>query len=494
MGGFIKGKLNRAALPVLAVVITAFGLLSGCSDGVKRVKLDPKNPVTVTVWHYYNGSILNAFDKMVYEFNETVGMEKGIIVEGYGHGNVTELEKAVISSANKEVGSLDIPNVFASYADTAYQAEEMGILANLGDYFSEKEQQEYLESYIEEGRIGLNGELRIFPIAKSTEIFLLNDTDWQPFAEENGLSYDDLSTVEGIVRVSELYYNWTDGKTPDIPNDGRAFYGRDSIANMFVIGSMEFGEEIFHVENGRGSLNINREVMRKLWDCYYVPYIKGYFMSYGRYRSDDAKVGDLLAYVGSTSSSGYFPSEVTSGGKTYPIEPKALHTPHFENAERTMVQQGAGMVVTKSTPEQEYASVEFLKWFTAVENNIEFSIMSGYMPVKKEAIDYDLMKSKLDKSERPDNDITDETIRIAFDEIKTSKLYTNKAFSGGSDARNVLESNMEEKAVADRAAVVQLLESGMSLEEAAARFDTDENFEAWLESFSAELAAAVKAR
>ena len=38
----------------------------------------PKDPVSLTVWHYYNGSQQAAFDALVEEFNDTVGQEKGI--------------------------------------------------------------------------------------------------------------------------------------------------------------------------------------------------------------------------------------------------------------------------------------------------------------------------------------------------------------------------------------------------------------------------------
>ena len=74
-----------------------------------------------------------------------------------------------------------------------------------------------MDSYIEEGKIGLNGELEIFPVAKSTEIMMMNKTVWDEFSAAAGVSLEDLKTKEGVVRVAERYYNWTDGKTPDIP-------------------------------------------------------------------------------------------------------------------------------------------------------------------------------------------------------------------------------------------------------------------------------------
>ena len=51
------------------------------------------------------------------------------------------------------------------------------------------------------------------------------------------------------------------------------------------------------------------------------------------------------------------------------------------------------MVVTKGSDEEIKASVEFLKWFTKPENNIDFSVGSGYLPVTNEANSIDKIKS-----------------------------------------------------------------------------------------------------
>ncbi|MCI5910267.1 MAG: ABC transporter substrate-binding protein, partial [Oscillospiraceae bacterium] len=57
--------------------------------------LSKDNPVTITIWNYYNGVQLIGFDEAVEEFNNTVGLEKGIIVEGYSKNSVSELADSV---------------------------------------------------------------------------------------------------------------------------------------------------------------------------------------------------------------------------------------------------------------------------------------------------------------------------------------------------------------------------------------------------------------
>ena len=42
--------------------------------------------------------------------------------------------------------------------------------------------------------------------------------------------------------------------------------------------------------------------------------------------------------------------------------------------------------MTKSDEKKETACVEFLKWFTAKEQNTDFSVSAGYVPVTKDAL------------------------------------------------------------------------------------------------------------
>jgi len=159
MNGGKKAAKYLCLSAALAVILT------GCG---KKDPLDPADPVSLTVWHYYNGSQQVAFDTLVEEFNSTVGREKGIFVESYSQGSVSDLETAVRASISGKVGADTMPNIFSSYADTAYEVEQAGALANLSEYLDEKELEKYVDSYIKEGCIAADGTLRIFPTAKST--------------------------------------------------------------------------------------------------------------------------------------------------------------------------------------------------------------------------------------------------------------------------------------------------------------------------------------
>ena len=359
---------HSAGLLAAALLLTT---VSGCSQ--KPEETASADPVTITVWTYYNGDQLETFNQLVSEFNETVGKSSGITIEGHSQGTVNDLETNVLASANGEVGASPMPNIFSAYADTAYTIDQMGLVMDLSPYLTDEDRSIYIDNYLDEGDFSGDGSIKIFPVAKSTELLFLNDTDWNTFAEATGASYDDLATMEGLVKTAELYYNWTDEQTPE-KDDGRALFGRDAMANYLLLGARQLGCQIFDVKDGKMVLNFDEDIIRKLWDNYYVPYVKGYFASSGRFRSDDIKTGNIIGYVGSTSSATYFPTQVNQDdAESHEISLKVLPCPKFEGGEDYAVQQGAGMVVTKTEDEATVkACVEFLKWFTAPEHNISF--------------------------------------------------------------------------------------------------------------------------
>lgn len=481
-----KFRTFSAFLSVILSVTT----LSACGEEENQDNLlDKDDPVTITIWHYYNGVQQTSFDEMIKEFNNTVGLEKGIIVEAYTKNNISELADSVIAAAKKDPGADQLPNIFGTYAETAFTLDQMDMLADLNKYFTEDEINQYVDEYISEGRFSDDNSVKIFPTAKSTEVMIVNLTDWQKFADSTGVTFDDIKTLEGLAETAEKYYNYTDALTPDVENDGKAFYGRDSIANYMSLGSKQLGEEFFiKDENNNTVLNLNKDVVRRLWDNYYVPYVKGYYTAESRYRSDDAKIGSIIALVCSTTGAAYYPNEVTvNDDYSYPIENVVLPVPQFEGCDPYIVQQGAGMSVIKSDEKSEYASSVFLKWFTEEERNIGFSINSGYLPVKKQANDFEKISEVNSNNGNSIDETLMNTIKTAIDEINSCTLYTSMPFEKSAETRDVLSNSMQEKASADYAEVSQRIADGENREKVLEEYTGDENFESWFESFSGSL-------
>lgn len=474
-------KQIKSLLCGLCAAALALGC-AGCGGSV-----GPEVPAKVTnimVWTYYNGDQLESFTSLVNQFNETVGAQKGIKVSTESQGSVNDLETSVMDSAEGKVGAAAMPNIFSAYADTAYALDQMGMVVDLAPCLTEEEKAQFVEGYLSEGDFGEDDSIKIFPVAKSTELLFLNDTDWQAFADAADVRYEDLATMEGLTAVAEKYYNWTDAQTA-APDDGKALFGRDAMANYMLVGAQQLGDTIFAVKDGRMTVNFERDVARRLWDNYYVPFVRGWFAATGRFRSDDIKTGNVLAYVGSSSSATFFPARVTNdANESHEISLKTLPAPQFEGGEAVAVQQGAGMVVTAAKEEEVEASVEFLKWFVRAENNIAFSVGSGYLPVTRKANDMqEILASGLTL-----DDNMQQTLAVAVDTVNGNRLYTPHAFAGSNSARKVLEYGLSDLAAADRETVVQRIAEGQSAAEAEAEFLTDEYFEAWYQDICAKLA------
>ena len=473
---------NWKMISMLAAVSV---MAAGCGAGEKTAD---RQEIVLNVWNYYSGAQQESFQALVDEFNQGRGKELKITINVSSEGSISDLEADVIDAAEKKVGAREVPDIFAAYADTAMNIDEHGIIQDISSYFTKEETEEYVDSYLEEGNLGREGEIKIFPVAKATEIFMLNQTDWDKFSEATGADIQDLRTIEGVTKTAEKYYQWTDSLTPE-EDDGKAFFGRDAMANYMFIGARQFGVEIISVDDdGKMILSLPKDVARKLWDNYYVTYIKGYFSAVGKFRSDDVRTGNVICFVGSSASASFFPKEVIlSDEESYPIESSVLEAPRFEDGEPFAVQQGAGMVVTKGSDRKVEACVEFLKWFTEPEQNIRFCLASGYLPVKKEANDMDRIMEETEVTES-----VKKTLEAAVSTVNGNTLYTSPVTRNAGSVRELMNYSMSDLAAADSQEIERMRSEGTSREEAVSMYDTDEHFEEWYAEICRQMEELVK--
>ena len=135
--------------------------LTGCAQ--------KKEPIELTVWTYYNGEQLGAFNEAVEAFNATEGKNNNITVSASSLGSVNDLEQNVMDALQGKVGAQKVPDIFSAYADTAYAVDNMGRAADLSPYLTDKDKKEYIQSYLTEGDFKDDGsimsgwEATIFP-------------------------------------------------------------------------------------------------------------------------------------------------------------------------------------------------------------------------------------------------------------------------------------------------------------------------------------------
>lgn len=401
-----KGKI------IMAFVLCLF-VLSACKkENSPEQFLNPENPLVLTLWHYQGGAAGALFEQQIAEFNRTLGKEKGIIIDAQYKGNLSELAGAVYDAATKAVGSEPLPDIFSAYPEDIYRMRNVVETVDLEQYFSEEELSVYQEDFLENGRV--DGVLRLLPIMKSTEAVYLNETDWEAFSEDTGLSKDSLSTWEGLNRAADLYYEWS---------GGHGFWGIDSAYNFFVMAAMQSGEKFIETEEGNSRFVCSEKLARIVWDNYLVPGITGRYIKSGQYAHIDIQSGNSLAAVSTTAGAFYLPVEVTrSLSDSYSIQYKALPYPYLENGKKYAPLRGMDMCIKKSAVEREYAASIFLKWLTEGEQNVTFAVTVGYLPVRKEALSENVLKAA---RERIDTELSDGIVNDAlFRSLQTSQEYT----------------------------------------------------------------------
>ncbi len=121
------------------------------------------------------------------------------MVKSSSQGSVTDLETNVLAAAKGRSGAAALPNIYSGYADMAYDLDQLGEVVD-SPYLTDKEKAAYVDGFLKEGDPDEQRRAEGLPVAKSTELFYLNATDWAPFAAATGVTYDDLATVEGVTR------------------------------------------------------------------------------------------------------------------------------------------------------------------------------------------------------------------------------------------------------------------------------------------------------
>lgn len=436
------------------------------------------DPFNLNLWHYYSRDQEKAFLTYINEFNETKGKDQKIHINATSYGGITELENALMSAAHQDPGSDKMPDLFFSYADTAYQLDNLGMLASLESYYTAEELSLFNPYFLQEGRFGSGDSLKLIPFAKSTEALFINKTYFDAFVAacpDEHITLDDLKTIEGLVRVSEIYYRWC----------GKSFYGRDSLSNYFVIGAKQLGTDIFSYTNDTFTVSTERDVYRALYDNYFIPYIKGLFTAHGKFRSTDIQSGKIICYTGSTSSSIFFPASVVLDNDTSDeIESYVVEAPCFADAtQKYAVSQGAGMGISKSTSQKEKACVEFIKWMTEAVKNRAFASQSAYMPVYNSAITDEFISSN--------TGVTKQMYEVCQGVLEDYVMYSSVPSMYGSAIRAIFDVSLQNLANAAVEKINQSIQAGKTKEEAEAPFLEDAYFLDWYTKLMSEISSAM---
>ena len=358
----------------LFLLLLIFSISICCLSGCKKSELDKNKPVTLTMWHVYGEQADSPMNRLIDEFNETVGMEKGIIINVTAMSNASKIGEKLLDAHNKIPGSAEMPDLFFAHKSNAMELG-MDCLLDWNEYFSEKELSTYVPGFLEDGTA--DGKLSVFPVSKSTHLLFIAGGQFERFSADTGVTYEALSTWDGFFDAAAKYYDWSGGKP---------FCALDYPLRAIELAATESGAGNIFADNGfyDPSNVIFKQTFMKFADSL----AKGHIMLSNLYSNTQVMTGEVVAGIGSSAAILYYNDTVTyEDGTSEPMDLEILPLPAENGKKPYITQAGVGLCAYKTSSQKAEAAVIFAKWLTEPERNLEFVCQTGYMPVTNGAFD-----------------------------------------------------------------------------------------------------------
>ena len=358
----------------LFLLLLIFSISICCLSGCKKSELDKNNPVTLSLWHVYGEQSDSPMNRLIDEFNETVGMEKGIIINVTAMSNASKIGEKLLDAHNKIPGSAEMPDLFFAHKSNVL---ELGAdcLLDWNEYFSEKELSAYIPEFLEDGTAA--GKLSVFPVSKSTHLLFIAGSQFERFSADTGVTYEALSTWDGFFDAAAKYYDWSGGKP---------FCALDYPLRAIELAATESGAGNIFADNG--FYDPSNVIFKQTFIKFADSLAKGHIMLSNLYSNTQVMTGEVVAGIGSSAAILYYNDTVTyEDGTSEPMDPEILPLPAENGKKPYITQAGVGLCAYKTTSQKSEASAIFAKWLTEPERNLEFVCQTGYMPVTNGAFD-----------------------------------------------------------------------------------------------------------
>ena len=457
-----KSKIIKCAVAVLSVaLVSACGSKGGYTpttnasiselvdeDGVLKTK------TTVNLWSIVGKNNQEALNKYIEEFKEVqpnIEVKSNII-----EGSYNDLKDSVI----KGFTSNNYPDLVQCYADHVAEYINYGKAVDLEPYmyndtvgWTTEEYDDLITDYLSEGNGYLVDGTYSVPWCKSTE---------QMFYNEDVLIGMDLSkydnTVNGGKPLTADYLNnltWDelfnklcpaiakhDESVPEAEKyvktigDYHAIFAYDSDDNLFITLAQQYGYGYTSVnkENGKASIDFNNDGMKSVLKTFHEAAKKGYIISKGsaggNYTNEYFNVQGTLFSVGSTGGVKYqFSSE-------NPMNVGVARIPQANVDKAYTISQGPSIaVLSHGDTNRQLASWLFYKFISNEENALDWSIATGYSPIRKSTIESESYISASDYKAKDDKSL-DRVMAYSKAKINdVGTLFTSPAFKGSSTAR-----------------------------------------------------------
>lgn len=368
-------KAQTKLLTLTALLICSG--LTGCRSGDGKVH--------VKFWHTMGQANQDLLDRMISEFEAA---NPDVKIEAYSQGGYDDIAKKIndaIPAGTTPTMSFCYPDNVASYL-TAGAIEDMSSYVTNEEYGLNEEGQgveDFVESYWNEGKNYQQEGLYSLPYARSTEAIFYNASLFEDKGWTIPTTWDEMWTLCATIKS-------TMGDKIDYP------LGYDSDSNLFIT-FCEQNNIPYTTKAGDKAedhfLFVNAQAKSMVQDLK-AKYESGLFVTKGcrsnsEYTSTAFTSGKIAMSIGSTGGTTY--------NKSLNFEVGVAPIPGTSTNRHVITQGPSVCFFKRAKTAEKIAAWKFYKHITNTTNSANFSIRTGYEPVRTSSLGSDSYKAYLDQ-------------------------------------------------------------------------------------------------
>jgi len=420
----------------MMVIIALLLLLTACA---RKAETTAKERIEVTFWHAMGGPLGEALETLVNDFNNS---QSEIFVKSVSMGGYTALSQKLMASMQTDTRP-DIAQVYESWTANFVEGD---VLVPI-DYFIEKDTtfgeddlSDIFEIFIKSNTI--ENRLWSFPFNKSVRVLYYNK---DLFFEHNLDPNKPPVTWEDFDLICEKL-------TLDNDKDGVIdVYGTTlaisawQFENLLLqaggeITTPDYKKPLFNSKEGQSALQFMYNLLNVKKTAY---------LSTGFDWQNDFLAGKVAMVEGSSVSLAY----MKNTGINFFLGISAIPV---KETKRSII-SGTNVAIFKSGKDKvEWASWEFLKWFTAKEQTARWSAMTYYMPVRKSSFEEPVLKDQLMKN--PEIASVYDQLNYASFEPPIPEWFATRKYLEETAIERVFRDKMSAKEALDKAAAEMVLQ------------------------------------
>lgn len=380
---------------------------------------------TVTFWHTMGQANQALLDRMISEFEAA---NPGIKIAAYSQGGYDD----IAGKLRDAIPAGTTPSLSFCYPDNVASYLSAGAVENLAPYVDNEEYgfteaeggvSDFIASYWNEGKNYQEEGLYSLPYAKSTEALFYNKTVFEEMGYTVPTTWEEMWTLCRKMKT-------------DLGSKIVTPLGYDSDSNLFITKCEQEGIPYTSAAGDDHFLFVNDKAKAMVGGLKAL-YDEGLFITKGTqpnstYTSTQFTNAKILMSIGSTGGTTYNKSLNFEVGVA-PI-PKGTINGH-------VVSQGPSICIFKrAKAEEKVAAWKFYKHITNTINSANFSISTGYEPVRTSSLESDMYKEYLTTAYNTDGSTKNLLAAAAVctrDNYATKNLYfTSPVFNGSDTARD----------------------------------------------------------